>query len=143
MAGSNASRAGVRKTLRPGERGTLRFVRRFGDRLVCVRRRVDPAGLRRYVTVELVVEEAPLEVPSSAIVGVRVRLDEPVLRQRVKAAGGRWDARRRVWEVTYGAAQSLSLEDRIVTGPHLPSQGGNAAHKSLNLSPSPPRRRSA
>lgn len=122
-----STRARVRKTLRPGEAGTLRFVAEYGDRLVCVRRREDAGRLRRYVTVELVVKESAMAMPSTATVGVRVRMDEPVLRQRVKAAGGVWNARDRLWELPYGAVQALSIEDRIVGSPDLPSGVGRSA----------------
>lgn len=121
-----STRAGVRKTLRPGEAGTRQFVAEYGDRLVCVRRREDATRLRRYVTVELVVKESAMALPSGATVRVRVRMDEPVLRQRVKAAGGQWNARVRAWELPYGAARALSLEDRIVESPHLPSREGTS-----------------
>ena len=60
----------TRLTLRPGQRGTKRLARRFGDRLVW--------------------------------------LDEPVLRGRVKSAGGRWDPRPRVWALSYGAVRLAS-----------------------------------
>jgi hypothetical protein len=105
----------IRLTLRPGQRGTKRLMRRFGDRLVAVRYRYDAAGRRRLKTVELIVEEAPWEPPPSQVMAVRVRVDEPVLRGRVKAAGGRWNPERRVWELPLGAVRALDLEDRIVT----------------------------
>lgn len=126
MKAGISTRAGVRKTLRPGEAGTRRFVEEYGDRLVCVRRREDATRLRRYVTVELVVKESAMSLPPTAIVGVRVRMDEPVLRQRVKVAGGVWNARARLWELPYGAARALSIEDRIVGRPHLPSGVGRS-----------------
>jgi predicted aminopeptidase len=47
----------VEQTLRPGQRGTRRFVDRFGDRLVCVRYRAE--GDRRVTMVELVVDDRP------------------------------------------------------------------------------------
>ncbi len=46
--------------------------------------------------------------------GLRVAWQELELRQRVKAAGGRWEAERRVWELSREAALGLGLEDRIV-----------------------------
>lgn len=51
------------RTLRPGDAGTVKLQRSFGDRLVCVRYRRDPAG-RRLVTVELVVaDNTPAKAP--------------------------------------------------------------------------------
>ena len=106
----------TRLTLRPGQRGTKRLARRFGDRLVAVRYRYDAERRRRLKTVEVIVDEVPWEPPASALVAVRVRLDEPVLRGRVKEAGGRWDPRRKVWELSYGAVRALALENRLVAG---------------------------
>jgi hypothetical protein len=104
----------TRLTLRPGQRGTKRLARRFGDRLIAVRYRYDAVRQRRLKTVELIVNEVPWEPPASTLVAVRVRWDEPVLRGRVKAAGGRWDPKHRVWEVAFGAVRALALEDRLV-----------------------------
>lgn len=100
--------------MRPGQPGTKRLVERYGDRLVCVRYRYDAARGRRYKTVELVVDEQPWAPSGEVVVGVRVRLDEPVLRRRVKAAGGMWNASARAWELPYGAVRALALEDRVV-----------------------------
>jgi hypothetical protein len=47
----------VIKTLRPGQPGTKRFVKKFGNRLVCVRYRVNQNRRVRSTTVELLVDE--------------------------------------------------------------------------------------
>lgn len=107
----------TRLTLRPGQRGTKRLTRRFGDRLVAVRYRYDAERRRRLKTVEWIVDESSWEPPASALVAVRVRLDEPVLPGRVKEAGGRWDPRRKVWERPYGAVRALALEEKYRPGP--------------------------
>jgi hypothetical protein len=88
---------------------------RYGDRLVCVRYRYDAGAGMRYKTVELIIEQArwtpppphphaqepklrvddfeeaePPLPPKPAEVGVKVFFRENDLRNRVKAAGGRW-----------------------------------------------------
>lgn len=103
----------VESTLRAGAPGTKRFMTTYGNRLVCVRTRRDGQRGVRYTTVELIVEERAAPVDPTILVGVRVRLDEPVLRHRVKAAGGRWLARHRVWVLERGAVEALGLEDRV------------------------------
>ena len=43
-------------TLKPGQRGTKKLVKEYGDRLVCVRYRYDDENNMRYKTVELIVD---------------------------------------------------------------------------------------
>lgn len=109
----------IRLTLKPGQRGTKRLVARYGERLVCVRYRYDEERKRRYKTVELIVDEVEWEpraqrIPGDRVVGVRVGYEEEELRGRVKRAGGRWNRRRRVWELQYGLVVELGLEGRMV-----------------------------
>ncbi len=47
----------VLKTLRPGDKGTERLVKRFGSRLIAVRYRGNPTRRVRSTTVEIVVDE--------------------------------------------------------------------------------------
>jgi hypothetical protein len=48
------------------------------------------------------------------IVGLRIPFADVAVRARVKEAGGTWNPERRVWELRYGRAIALGLEDRIV-----------------------------
>ncbi|MGB3623242.1 hypothetical protein FT643_00585 [Ketobacter sp. MCCC 1A13808] len=50
----------VIKTLRPGDSGTKKLTKRYGDKLVCVRYRKDQVTQRRYTTIELIVDEGPI-----------------------------------------------------------------------------------
>ena len=115
----------ARVTLRPGQRGTKKLVERFGDRLICVRYRYDAVQQKRFTTVELIVEESSWHPATSSgtrrplgdspeQVAVRVGYREEALRQRVKAAGGRWDADRRLWQLPLIRVRALGLVDRIV-----------------------------
>lgn len=109
-----ASRATTRviKTLQPEDAGARRWAAEYGDRLVCVRYRVDLKRQRRQTTVELVVDEAPRV--GAIPVNVRVAWEETDIRQHVRAAGGVWDARARLWRLPLDAARRLGLTDRIV-----------------------------
>jgi hypothetical protein len=54
--------------------------------------------------------------PSAAkpdLVGLRVELEEVDLRQKVKAAGARWDPGRRLWILRRDRAIRLGLQERI------------------------------
>jgi hypothetical protein len=109
--------ARVVKKIAPRQHGAQRWARRYGDALVCVRYRVDATGERRYTTVELLVDEAPTLAARRAGEMVRVRISvlEKSLRLQVMQAGGRWDARAKVWHLRFGDAKALGLLDRIVT----------------------------
>lgn len=56
----------IRRTIRPGRKGTHKLQRIFGERLVCVRYRYDEAAGRRYTTVELIVDSGPWARKSEA-----------------------------------------------------------------------------
>lgn len=92
----------VLKTIPPGQPGTQRFQRKYGERLVLVRYRHDAAHQRRLTTVEIIVDEAPFQPRrpfdrevfphGNRHVYVRVAYGKTSLRQKVKDAGGQWDA---------------------------------------------------
>ena len=114
----------VTKTLKPGDRGTSRLLRKFGERLVCVRYRFDPAKKKNLTTVELIIDErdAPLgyhplsprrRTPKQKVL-VRVDFHESELRARVKAAHGLWDPERRGWLLPFAAVEEMGLEERIM-----------------------------
>jgi hypothetical protein len=46
------------------------------------------------------------------MVGVRIDFSEAVLRSRVKAAGGIWRPRRRLWELDWKTVRALGLQAR-------------------------------
>jgi hypothetical protein len=105
--------------LKPGKKGTKQLLAQYGDRLVCVRYRYDAQRKKRFKTVELIVAEREWEPPpprfaADALVGVRVGFAEVELREQVKQAGGKWNRRRKVWELRYERVVALKLEARIV-----------------------------
>ncbi|GBD97048.1 hypothetical protein BMS3Abin06_01944 [bacterium BMS3Abin06] len=46
-------------TLLPGQSGTKKLLRQYGDQLICVRYCYDDYHKKRYKTVELIIEETP------------------------------------------------------------------------------------
>ncbi len=95
----------IRTVRRPGEKGTQELVKKYGERLVCIRYRYDPARKKRYKTVELIVAEQdwrppephPQETRATGFtpkrfhtprVGIRIGFEETELRKQIKAAGG-------------------------------------------------------
>ena len=107
----------VRHTLRPGQRGTRRYVAEYGERLVCVRYRFDARRQQRVTTVEIVVDRAASAPRPSTEIGVRVAWGEADVARRVKRAGGTWDGHLKLWRLPAGDARRLGLEDRIVRLP--------------------------
>lgn len=116
----------ARSTLRPGQPGTQKLVQEYGERLLRVRYRYDALKRKRYTTAEIIVDESawdplPSEVARREKVAVRVGLNETRLREKVKAAGGRWEPGRRVWFLSMEQVLQLGLADRAVEadGPPL------------------------
>jgi hypothetical protein len=106
----------VVKRLAPHEPGTLKFTRRYGDALLCVRYRHDASGTHRYTTVELIVDDAPI-IPRGQpddTVGVRIDPDQSALRSRVYARGATWDRESGLWLMPRKLARALRLGHRIV-----------------------------
>ncbi len=112
--------------LKPGLNGTKRLTEKYGNRLVCLRYKYDEETRKRYTTVELIEEESPWvtepSVPtqahplaSSQRLAVRVEYWETELREKVKAAGGIWRPRHKLWEMRYEDVAAFGLEARMVT----------------------------
>lgn len=47
----------IRTVRKPGDKGTQASVQKYGERLVCIRYRYDPARKKRFKTVELIIAE--------------------------------------------------------------------------------------
>ncbi|WP_243375371.1 hypothetical protein [Geotalea sp. SG265] len=106
----------TQKHLKPGQQGTKRLVEQFGDALVCVRYRYDAIHGVRLKTVEIIVEEKPCTTAphrDEEIVPVVVAYTEKPLRDKLKAAGAKWDPQEKVWLIAYGKIRGTELEDRI------------------------------
>ena len=104
----------VAKKLLPGQPGSLKLTRKYGEALVCVRYRHDAQGLSRYTTVELIVEQVPVVPRIDRVVGVRVHYAEAALQGTVKANGAKWDSAAKLWRMPHRAAVKLGLQSRIV-----------------------------
>ncbi len=108
----------ARSKLKPGQPGTRKLVAQYGDRLVCVRYRYDALKRRRYTTAEIIVDESDWDPMPSATarrerVAVRIDVREVKLREKVKAAGGRWDPEHRVWHLPMEQVLQLGLGGRV------------------------------
>lgn len=108
----------ARLTLKPGQPGTKKLMQVYGDRLVCVRYRYDREQRKRVKTVELIIDESdwkpPDSIPDSAVVGIRVDIDEKKIQKRIKTIGGKWDPEDRLWNIRFVDAVNLGLKSRVV-----------------------------
>ena len=108
----------IRARLKPGQKGTKKFVEKYGDALVCVRYRYDARKHKQYKTVEIIVSESdwtppPAKYPDSTLVRLKIGVMETALQSQIKAVGGRWDKDKKVWIVPYGCIRSTRLEKFI------------------------------
>lgn len=115
----------VTKTINAGGPGTKRYQKQYGGNLVCVRYRKDEAGKRRLTTVEIIVDDTPLQPPrrkaskttatgNSQRVLLRIGFEEEELRERIKQAGGWWLPKERLWRLPFQAVEALNLHSRVV-----------------------------
>ena len=106
--------------LKPGQKGTKKLLAQYGDALLCVRYRYDVTG-RKFKTVEIVVSDSewtppPPKYPPSALVALRIGVEEKTLQRHAKAAGGVWDRERHIWLIRYGNVPGVLVGriDRVV-----------------------------
>jgi hypothetical protein len=114
----------IRRIIQPGQPGTKKLLEKYGDNLVCVRYRYDDEMNRVFKTIEIIVDNKPWEadtkkIPKNKIMCIRIARDEVESRSRVKAAGGKWDPKRQVWELPYEKVAELGLTDLIVARGHF------------------------
>ncbi len=104
--------------MKPGQKGTQRLVSRFGAALVCVRYRYDERTGDNLTTAEIIVDRRSRSAPryrDADMVAVAVPYTEKALRDKLKAAGGRWNPEERVWQVCFGAIRGdTALVERIL-----------------------------
>lgn len=117
----------IRSRLKPGQKGTKKFVEKYGDSLVCVRYRYDAQKRKQYKTVELIVSECdwtppPAKYPDSTLLGLKIGVRETVMQAQVKSVGGRWDIERKLWIVPYGCIKGTILEKFIYVEAALPGK---------------------
>lgn len=88
----------ITKTLQLGDMGTLNQLETYGEQLVCVRYRSDEKSQKRYTIVELIVDEKPMQrrTPRYSVL-IKIQFEENELRNRVKAAGARWNNQEKAW----------------------------------------------
>ncbi len=107
------------KKIKPGMKGTKKLVNTYGDKLVCVRYRRDDERNRKMKTIELIIDESPVtknkkSIPANKIMRIEVKYGEVKIGRIIRSAGGRWNAKEKVWELPYKDVVALGLEKRVV-----------------------------
>jgi hypothetical protein len=130
----NPARSVVRKTIRPGQKGTRRFIRDWGERLVCVRYRFDAKEKIRYTTVEIVSSEPrpwipPRRPPPYALVYLKVDRNDWKAIRRLRDARVWFDGDKGLWRTRYDVAERLRLKARIVKPTPTPYPAPRYAHQ--------------
>jgi len=121
----------VIRTLKPGQHGTIKLTEAYGDKLIAVRYRLDKSRNRQLTTIELIVDEREMpekEISRQAVyaerkrqpVAVKINYLEAELREKVKKAGGFWDAEQKVWWLPLEQVSILMLQERQVSGLKCP-----------------------
>ncbi len=121
---------GVFRILRPGARGTRRYVNRYGFNFVCALKAptFGALSLRSQAPQTLhhrrnYCRRSPSRAPQTRVhrfphpnaqVLVRVAYQETGLRRRIKAAGAKWQARRKLWRLPCRKVVELGIEARVV-----------------------------
>ena len=113
----------IRLTRRPGQPGTKKLMRLYGQDLICVRYRYDEELRQRIKTVEIAVDRAKWESQTRTrdddeVVYFRIEDGkEDLLRRAVLHAGGRWNETNGLWRLPRRDASALGLLSRLVRPP--------------------------
>jgi hypothetical protein len=110
----------ARSKLRPGQKGTKNLVAEYGDALLCVRYRYDVRSRTSSKTVELIIERKPWTPPQHRFkddthVPVRIGYGDKALREKAKAAQGKWDPETRTGYIQFGKIKDTELETFIIS----------------------------
>lgn len=113
-------RGKVLRTFWPPAAGTGRWLQRHGKHLVCVRHREDPLGLRRVVTVEVVVapvrtRHEPIGLKPKSNYALRLPLRSPELRRALQSKGAWQERDSGRWWVRGEVIQAHELQDWLTT----------------------------
>jgi len=108
----------TKKILRPGQPGTKKYIREFGDNLICVRHRYNKVEKKKFVTAEIIVEHHEWQsdtkrIPYNKIIAIKVKYNEKHIRKMIQSVGAKWNPQKQVWQLPYHHICALGLTERI------------------------------
>ena len=117
----------VIRTITPGKKGSIRFLKEWGDQLINVRYRKDIKNNQMLTTIEIVVDKRPIPKLSTQNQGyiaqrnqqpvaIRINYQEEALRAQIKQAGAVWSKQLKLWITTRNNVIKLGLIERIIEG---------------------------
>jgi len=109
----------TQKVLKAGQPGTQKYVRQFGEKLLCIRHKYEKMTQQKYITAEIIVESTKWypnadNIPHNKIMDLNIEYKEKYLRKLVQESGGKWNPGKKVWQLAFHQVKALGLEDRIV-----------------------------
>jgi len=107
------------RKIKAGYRGTKHLVKKYGEKLICVRYVYDPEKNIKMKTVELVEEienwtPNRQNIPWNKIMHIKVEYGEKYIGQLIRSSGGTWNKSKKYWELNYREVIALGLESRII-----------------------------
>jgi len=86
-----------RQVLALGQKGPKKFLKRYGEQLICAHYPYDEQQLNAAALSKSLSNESGWSLPGKLeIVGLRVEFQETELQRRGKQAGGKWNSTKRV-----------------------------------------------
>ncbi len=112
-------KAAFHSTRRAGDAGTKALQEIYGEKLLYVRYYYNAVQGTKIKTAEIVVAEKSWQPKAprkgaERLVGVKLALSEKTLGHKIQMVGGEYDARRRMWVLSFRRAKALGLKARIV-----------------------------
>ena len=119
METRKASNMLTERTMLPGDPGSKKWMKKYGDALICIRYRLDRERKKKIKTVELIVEEKPYQfktgkIPWNKQVKIKIKYGERHFGCLAREAGGVWNRAEKVWELPYHQVKALGLVHRMV-----------------------------
>ena len=109
----------IKRIMRPGQPGTKKLLARYGDNLVCVRYRYYNEKMTMFKTIEIIIDRKPWQLAAKKahkdeVMSLRIAYNDVNARNQVKAAGGTWDPKHKVWLLVKEKVMELGMTNRIV-----------------------------
>jgi len=104
----------IRTVRKPGDTGTQALMQKYGERLVCIRYRCDPAHKKRYKTVELIIAEQEWQPPEPHPPGREGQRAQPQAVRHAPRRHPQRDSGDRAWQTDQGRRRHVGSRGALV-----------------------------